>query len=74
MDFALAALACGYQYAETVAEPSALRETVERHLAMPGPTFLRVVIKTGSRGELGRPKLSPRGCYERFSSFLQGAG
>ena len=74
VDFALAALACGYQHAETVSDPSALRETVERHLAMPGPTFLRVVIKTGSRGELGRPKLSPRGCYERFSSFLQGAG
>jgi phosphonopyruvate decarboxylase len=72
VDFALAALACGYQHAETVAEPSALRETVERHLALDGPTFLRVVIKTGSRGELGRPKLSPRGCYERFSSFLQG--
>ena len=72
VDFALAALACGYKHAETVADPSALRETVERHLSMDGPTFLRVVIKTGSRGELGRPKLSPRGCYERFSSFLQG--
>lgn len=73
VDFALAALACGYKHAETVANPSALRETVERHLSMDGPTFLRVVIKTGARGELGRPKLSPRGCYERFSSFLQGA-
>jgi len=74
VDLALAALACGYQHAETVSDPSALRETVERHLAMEGPTFLRVLIKTGSRGELGRPKLSPRGCYERFAAFLQGAG
>jgi hypothetical protein len=57
-----------------VADPAALRETVERHLALPGPTLLRVVIKTGSRGELGRPKLSPRGCYERFSGFLRGDG
>jgi phosphonopyruvate decarboxylase len=73
VDFALAALACGYKHAETVADASALRDAVERHLSMDGPTFLRVVIKTGSRGELGRPKLSPRGCYERFSSFLQGA-
>jgi phosphonopyruvate decarboxylase len=71
VDFALAAVACGYKHAETVAAPSALREAVERHVSMDGPTLLRVVIKTGSRGELGRPKLSPRGCYERFSSFLR---
>ncbi|MET0388185.1 MAG: phosphonopyruvate decarboxylase [Polyangiales bacterium] len=71
VDFALAALACGYAHAETVADPSALREALERHLATPGPTHLRVLIKTGSRSELGRPKLSPRGCYERFSAFLQ---
>jgi phosphonopyruvate decarboxylase len=72
VDFAVAALACGYKHAETVASAAALRETVERHLGMPGPTLLRVVIKAGSRGELGRPNLSPRGCYERFAEFLQG--
>jgi phosphonopyruvate decarboxylase len=71
VDFALAALACGYEHAETVSDPSALREALERHLSMPGPTHLRVLITTGSRSELGRPKLSPRGCYERFSRFLQ---
>lgn len=73
VDFALAALACGYKHAETASEPAALRAAVERHLSLEGPTLLRVVIKTGSRGELGRPKLSPRGCYERFSAFLRGA-
>jgi phosphonopyruvate decarboxylase len=73
VDFALAALACGYKHAETVAEPAALREAAERHLNMPGPTLLRVVIKTGARGARGRPKLSPRGCYERFSAFLREA-
>jgi hypothetical protein len=31
-----------------------------------------VIIGVGSRGELGRPKLTPQGCYARFSSFLQG--
>jgi phosphonopyruvate decarboxylase len=73
VDFALAALACGYKHAETVASQAALREAAERHLSLAGPTLLRVVIGTGSRGELGRPKLSPRGCYERFASFLRGA-
>lgn len=70
VDFALAALACGYKYAETVADEAGLRTALERHLAMDGPTLLRVVIKTGARGELGRPKLTPRGCYERFRDFL----
>jgi phosphonopyruvate decarboxylase len=74
VDFALAALACGYKHAETVSEPDALTDAVQRHLAMPGPTLLRVVIKTGARGELGRPKLSPRACYERFSRFLRADG
>ena len=36
------------------------------------PLFVLVIIKTGSRGELGRPKLTPLGCYERFSAFLRG--
>ena len=31
-------------------------------------------IKTGSRGELGRPKLTPRACYESFSAFLREDG
>ena len=70
VDFALAALACGYKHAETVADAAGLTAALERHLAMDGPTLLRVVIKTGARGELGRPKLTPRGCYERFRTFL----
>jgi len=70
VDFALAALACGYKHAETVADAAGLTAALERQLAMDGPTLLRVVIKTGARGELGRPKLSPRGCYERFRAFL----
>jgi len=72
VDFALAALACGYQHAETVSSAADLTATLERHLSLPGPTLLRVVIKTGSRGELGRPKLTPLGCYERFAAFLRG--
>jgi phosphonopyruvate decarboxylase len=73
VDFAAMALACGYKHAETVASEAALKDAVERHLAMPGPTHLRVIIGTGSRGELGRPKLSPQGCYTRFAKFLQGS-
>jgi phosphonopyruvate decarboxylase len=70
VDFALAALACGYRYAETVSEATALREALERQLGMDGPTLLRVVINTGSRKDLGRPTLSPRDGYLRFRAFL----
>ena len=72
VDFALAALACGYRHAETVSEPEALRVAFARQLAQPGPTLLRVVIKTGSRKDLGRPRLSPRDGYVRFKAFLAG--
>jgi phosphonopyruvate decarboxylase len=70
VDFAAAAIACGYKYAETVADTAGLTTALERHLKLDGPTLLRVVIKTGARGELGRPKLTPRGCYERFRAYL----
>jgi phosphonopyruvate decarboxylase len=70
VDFALAALACGYRHAETVSEPDALRDAFARQLAKPGPSLLRVLIKTGSRKDLGRPRLSPRDGYVRFKAFL----
>lgn len=72
VDFALAALACGYRSAETVSEPDALRDAFARQLEQDGPTLLRVVIKTGSRKDLGRPRLSPRDGYARFKAFLAG--
>jgi phosphonopyruvate decarboxylase len=69
-DFALAALACGYRDAETVADVDAARAALERQLATDGPTFLRVVITTGSRKDLGRPTLSPRDGWLRFRDYL----
>lgn len=72
VDFALAALACGYRHADTVSEPARIAEALERQLAMDGPTLLRVVIKTGARKDLGRPDLGPREAYERFAAFLAG--
>jgi phosphonopyruvate decarboxylase len=72
VDFALAALACGYRSAETVSAPEQIPQVLQRQLELPGPTLLRVVIKTGARKDLGRPELSPRGVYERFCAFLAG--
>jgi phosphonopyruvate decarboxylase len=72
VDFASMALACGYRYAETISDIDKLEATLERHLETDGPTLLRVVIRTGSRKDLGRPDLSPRDGYLRFSAFLCG--
>jgi phosphonopyruvate decarboxylase len=72
VDFALAALACGYRYAETVSDAAGAREALQHHLQMDGPTLLRVVIRTGSRKDLGRPELRPRAGFLRFSAFLAG--
>jgi phosphonopyruvate decarboxylase len=70
VDFALAALACGYRHAETVSEPEALHAALQRQLTIEGPTLLRVVIGVGSRKDLGRPSLSPRDGYARSRDFL----
>ena len=72
VDFALMALAAGYRSAATVSDPKELLAVAERQMSIEGPTLLRVMITTGARDNLGRPKLSPRDNYLRFSAFLAG--
>ena len=72
VDFATVALACGYARAETVASEAELTAALARQLDTPGPTLLRVAVRTGARKELGRPKLAPRDAWLRFCAFLQG--
>lgn len=72
VDFAALALACGYRQARTVSDRDDLLDTLERQLQAPGPTLLRVVIHSGARKDLGRPKLAPRDAYRRFAAFVQG--
>ncbi|MGD8858421.1 MAG: phosphonopyruvate decarboxylase, partial [Myxococcales bacterium] len=74
VDFAAVALACGYRHAETVSTADGLAAALERQMGMQGPTLLRMVIHTGARKDLGRPKLSPRDAYLRFGAFVQGRG
>ena len=72
VDLATVALACGFSLAETVADPKELTGAFARHMDTPGPTLLRVVVRTGARKDLGRPKLAPRDGWLRFCGFLQG--
>lgn len=71
VDFATMALACGYKLAETVADREAFVQTLDRHLDVDGPTFLRVTVRTGSRKDLGRPEMTPHENWLRFCRFLK---
>ncbi len=70
-DFATMALACGYRAAETVSTPEALEEALPRQLSTPGPTFLRVAVRTGARKDLGRPKRTPQEGWRWFTEYLR---
>jgi phosphonopyruvate decarboxylase len=70
VDFAAVALACGYRLAETRDEEADFAPALERHLAAPGPTLLRLLCLPGARKELGRPRLQPRDGWRRFCAFL----
>ena len=71
VDLAAVAVACGYTCAETVDAAEGFRRAMERQTRRPGPTLLRMVIKTGSRKDLGRPKLKPRDGWLRFCAYLR---
>ncbi len=71
VDVAAVALACGYRRAETVASAAELGRTLEDHLGQEGPTLLRMLVKTGARKDLARPKLKPREGYLRFKIWLE---
>jgi phosphonopyruvate decarboxylase len=71
MDFASMALSVGYRLAETVADEKSITDALKRHLQEEGPSLLRILIRTGSRPDLGRPKLSPRDGWLRFCATLK---
>ncbi len=71
VDIAAVALACGYRRANTVSTARDLERRLEDHLAGDGPTLLRMLVHTGARKDLGRPKLTPRDAYLRFRRWLE---
>ena len=70
IDTAAVARACGYKVADTACSIDDFRQKFKAHLLTDGPTLLRMLVKTGSREDLGRPKLTPRDAYLRFREFL----
>lgn len=59
MSFENISLGSGYRNYEMVNDLARLPKTFKNLLELDGPNFLEIKIRTGSRGDLGRPTTSP---------------
>ncbi len=70
VDFAAAALACGYRRAFTCDDLSGLETAAKSALAAAGPSLIHARIARGSMKNLGRPTMKPFDVARRFKQFL----
>ncbi len=70
VDFAAAAIACGYRYAAVADDLSGFETALGRVLTEPGPRLVHLKVATGTVDDLGRPTISPADVALRFRSFL----
>ncbi|TWI72365.1 phosphonopyruvate decarboxylase [Desulfobotulus alkaliphilus] len=70
VDFASLSLACGYKKYEKVCDIEGIQRAWQKLGREKGPLMLEVVIKTGSRADLGRPSTTPA---ENKQAFMQAA-
>ncbi len=59
LDFLGIARSCGYKLQLRAETAEAIVSAMELLLLTDGPSFLEIRVHTGSRGDLGRPKISP---------------
>ncbi|WP_028880464.1 phosphonopyruvate decarboxylase [Terasakiella pusilla] len=64
------AKACGYKNVQQVASEEELLKAMENYKNVEGSVFLEIMIKPGSRTDLGRPKESPQINKKRFMMQL----
>ncbi len=72
VDFAAAAIACGYACAARIDDAGDVEAALAEALATPGPHLLHVRVQPGSRAKLGRPTVKPPEVARRFKAFLAG--
>ena len=70
VDFAGAAIACGYPKAFSCDDLSGFETAVTSALASPGPHLIHMRIARGTIEGLGRPKIAPVDVAKRFKAFL----
>jgi phosphonopyruvate decarboxylase len=70
IDLVAVARACGYPWAQEVADLAGLYTAVDAAVRCAGPRFLRVRIQPGSDPKLGRPTQTPQQNAEAFRKRL----
>ncbi len=72
VDFAAAAVACGYRRAVRLDDAGEVEAALRAALKAPGPHMLHVRVRPGSLAKLGRPTVKPPEVARRFKDFLAG--
>jgi phosphonopyruvate decarboxylase len=70
VDFADAALACGYRFAAGAQGLASFENALRAALAAEGPALVHARILPGSLEKLGRPTVAPPEVARRFRAFL----
>jgi len=70
VDFAAAALACGYARGVTCDDLDRFERACGTALGQPGPHLIHMRIQPGSMKTLGRPTIKPPEAARRFKAFL----
>lgn len=71
MSVAEMARACGYTTVVSVDNQQELQMALPEFMESKGPSLMNIVIRTGSRADLGRPKTAPSVCKDNFMKCLQ---
>lgn len=72
VDFAAAALACGYAAASRCDDVDGFEKGLRAALTISGPVLIHARIAPGSMEKLGRPTVAPQDVARRFRAFLTG--
>ena len=70
VDFAGAAIACGYLRAYACDDLAGFETAVSAALELPGPHLIHMRVSRGTIDGLGRPKITPVDVARRFKAFL----
>jgi phosphonopyruvate decarboxylase len=70
VDFAGAAIACGYRNAYSCDDLGGFEKAVASALALSGPHLIHMRVARGTIDALGRPKIAPEEVARRFKAFL----
>jgi phosphonopyruvate decarboxylase len=73
VDFPAIAAACGYKQVHACRDLAGFAGGLRSALSEPGPAFVYLRIRPGSRPDLGRPDVHPREVARRFRAFVTGS-